>query len=46
MVVERDLQRIPIENIRQTQKISDSKKDEIEQQLYDAIHSIWNRKNL
>ena len=46
MVVERDLQRIPIENIRQTQKISDSKKDEIEQQLYDAIHSICNRKNL
>ena len=46
MVVERDLRRIPLDDIRQTQKITDSKKDEIEQQLSDAIHSIWNRKNL
>ena len=46
VIVERDLRRIPLDDIRQTQKISDSKKDEIEQRLYDAIHSIWNRKNL
>ncbi len=46
MVVERDLRRIPLDDIRKTQKITDSKKDEIEQQLSDAIHSIWNRKNL
>ncbi len=46
VIVERDLRRIPLDDIRQTQKITDSKKDEIEQQLSDAIHSIWNRKNL
>ena len=46
MIVERDLRKVPLEKIRQTQIISDSKKDEIEQKLFDAIHSIWNRKDL
>ena len=46
MIVERDLRKVPLEKIRQTQIISDSKKDEIEQKLFDAIHSIWNKKDL
>ena len=46
MIVERDLRKVPLEKIRQTQIISDSKKDEIEQKLFDAIHSIWTRKDL
>ncbi len=46
VVVERDLRRVPLEKIRKTEIISDSKKDEIEQQLFDAIHSIWNRRDL
>ena len=46
IIVERDLRKVPLEKIRQTQIISDSKKDEIEQKLFDAIQSIWNRKDL
>ena len=46
VVVERDLHRMPLEKIRQTELISDSKKDEIEQRLLDAIYSILNRKDL
>tara|TARA_B100002051_G_C16620223_1_gene577822 strand:+ start:221 stop:607 length:387 start_codon:yes stop_codon:yes gene_type:complete len=46
VVVERDLHRMPLEKIRQTEIISDSKKDEIEQRLLDAIYSILNRKDL
>ncbi len=45
MVVERDLRKVPLEKIRQTQIISNSKKDEIEEKLMDAIHSMLNRKN-
>ena len=38
-VVQRDLRKAPLEKIRQTETISESKKDEIEQKLLEAIHS-------
>ena len=44
IVVERDLGRIPLEKTRQTEIVSESVKDEIEQKLIESIQEIWNKR--
>jgi len=44
IVVERNLKRIPLEKTRQTEIVSESVKDQIEEKLFEGIQEIWKQR--